>query len=53
MGRQRDHAEIERLVRDVNAAVLRVNTEAPSTRQHRRPLVLAEELAAYDAACDG
>ena len=48
--RRRDREQLERLVRDVNAAVLRVNSEAPSTRQHRRPLVLADELAAYDEA---
>jgi hypothetical protein len=48
---RRDREQIERLVRDVNAAIERVNAEAPSIRQHRRPLVLDEELAAYDEAC--
>jgi hypothetical protein len=33
-----------------NAAVTRVNAEAPTERQHRQPLVLAEELAALEAA---
>src|SRR5690349_23623919 len=53
LARRRDREQLERLVRDINAAVERVNAEAPSTRQHRRPLVLADELAAYDAAADG
>lgn len=53
MGRARDRAVIERMVGDVNAAIARLNSEAPTTRQHRMPLVLADELAAYDAACDG
>ena len=51
VGRRRDREQIERLVGDINAAVGRLNSEAPSTRQHRRPLVLADELAAYDEAC--
>jgi len=51
LGRERDRERIERLVRDANAAISRLNSEAPSTRQHRRQLVLADELAAYDAAC--
>ena len=47
-GRQRDRAELERLVIDVNAAIARLNAEAPTDRQQRRPLVLAEELARLD-----
>ena len=35
---------------EVNAAVARLNAEAPTDRQHRRPLVLAEELARLDDA---
>jgi DnaJ-like protein len=49
--RQRDHRALERLVSEVNASIARVNAEAPSTRQHRQPLVLADELARYDEAC--
>ena len=49
--RQRDRAALEELVLAVNAAVARLNAEAPTDRQHRRPLVLAEELARYDEAC--
>jgi hypothetical protein len=37
----------------VNAAVARLNSEAPGPRQHRRPLSVAGELAAYDNACQG
>lgn len=50
-GWQRDRAALEGLVLAVNAAVARLNAEAPTDRQHRRPLVLAEELARYDEAC--
>lgn len=51
IGQARDRAAIDRLVAQVNAAVARLNSEAPTLRQHRRPLVLAEELARYDEAC--
>ena len=49
--RRRDHAAIGRIVAEVNAAIARVNAEAPSTRQHRRPVSLEGELARYDDAC--
>ncbi len=49
--RRRDRAALEGLVTEVNAAIARVNAEAPTDRPHRRPLVLAELLARYDAAC--
>ena len=49
-GRRRDRADLERLVTDINAAVARVNAEAPTYEQHRRPLRLDAELARYDAA---
>lgn len=42
--------ELERLVVEINAAIGRLNAEAPTDRQHRRPLVLADELARLDAA---
>ncbi len=48
MLRRRDRASLERLVGEINAAIARLNAEAPSTRQQRRPLVLADELARYD-----
>lgn len=49
--RRRDHASLEDLVTRVNAAIARVNAEAPTERQLRRPLVLAVEIARYDEAC--
>ena len=52
-GRQRDRAELERVVAEANAAIARVNAEAPTDAQHRRPLRLADELARYDAAAPG
>jgi hypothetical protein len=50
-GRRRDMAALGDLVADANAAIARVNAEAPTTRQHRRPLALSLELARYDEAC--
>jgi hypothetical protein len=45
-----DRAALEALVRQVNAAIARLNAEAPTDRQHRRPLDLAAELDRLDAA---
>src|SRR5829696_3234011 len=45
----RDRAELERVVVELNTAVARLNAGAPTYDQHRRPLVLAEELAHLDA----
>jgi hypothetical protein len=41
--------EMEAIVAAYNAAVARLNAAAPTTRQHRRPMVLADELAGLDA----
>lgn len=49
--RRRDHAALAELVARINASIARVNAEAPTDRQHRRPLVLADEIACYDEAC--
>jgi len=49
--RRRDRATLEDLVTRINLAIARVNAEAPTDRQHRRPLTLADELARYDEAC--
>ena len=49
--RRHDRRTLEQLVSEVNAAIARVNAEAPTTRQHRRPLAIADELARYEAAC--
>ena len=48
--RERDRREISTIVGEVNALVLRLEHEAPTTRQHRPRLDLSTELAALDAA---
>jgi DnaJ family protein C protein 28 len=48
LARRRAHNQLESLVRQINEATARLNAEAPSYRQHRRPLVLADELRLYD-----
>ena len=48
--RSRLRRDLERLVVEINAAIARLNAEAPTDRQHRRPLDLAAELARLDAA---
>jgi Domain of unknown function (DUF1992) len=49
--RRRDRRVLEEVVVHVNAAVARLNAEAPTVGQHRRPLALAEELRRYEEAC--
>jgi len=51
LAQQRGRTSLEELVARINAAIARVNAEAPTDRQHRRHLVLADELARYDEAC--
>jgi hypothetical protein len=51
LARRRDRAALEALVTRINAAIARVNAGAPTDRQQRRPLGLADELARYDRAC--
>jgi hypothetical protein len=53
LARRRAHDELASVVRQVNDAIARLNAEAPSYGQHRRPLILADELRSYDEACDG
>lgn len=48
--RARDRADLATLVGRINDAIARLNAEAPTDRQHRRSLVLADELARFDAA---
>lgn len=48
----RDRVALERLVVEINTAIASLNAEAPTDRQHRRPMVLAEELARLDALAD-
>jgi len=49
LARSRYRKDLERLVVEINAAIARLNAEAPTDRQHRRPLRLADELAGFDA----
>lgn len=51
MSRDRARASLTELVIAINAAIARLNAEAPTDRQHRRPLDLDDELARYDEAC--
>ena len=51
--RDRDREALEALVNDTNRLVLRLEHEAPTVRQHRRRLELAEELATLEAAARG
>jgi hypothetical protein len=50
LGRSTYRRDLQRIVAAYNAAVDRVNAAAPTTRQHRRPMVVAEELAALERA---
>ena len=45
LSRERYRSQLRSLVADVNRLVLVLNHEAPSTRQHRRPLDPERELA--------
>jgi hypothetical protein len=51
LARRRDRTELAELVARIDASIARVNAGAPTERQHRRPLDLADELARYDEAC--
>ena len=51
--RDRDRAELTTLVAEVNALVLRLENEAPTARQHRPRLDLAQELVALAKASTG
>jgi len=51
--RERDRAAMRDLVNEVNRLVLRLEHEAPTTRQHRRRLDMTEELAALERAFEG
>ena len=50
IGRRRDEAELRDAVKAANAAIFRLNHEAPTARQHRAPLDLDAELAALSRA---
>jgi hypothetical protein len=49
-GRDRDRSELRRIVAAANAAVLRLDLEAPTDRQRRVPLDIDAELAALARA---
>lgn len=46
----RARADLAKIVAAANRAILRVNSEAPTDRQHRRPLDLATETERLEAA---
>lgn len=46
IGRERDRSELRRVVEAANRAIATLNSEAPTDRQHRRPLDGERELAA-------
>jgi hypothetical protein len=50
LGRERDRRELTRIVEEANRTIAILNNEAPTDRQHRRPLDVATELAALAAA---
>ena len=50
IGRRRDEAELRQVVSAANDAIFRLNHEAPTIRQHRRPLDLDAELVTLAAA---
>ena len=52
-GRERLRADLRALVARIDAAVDRLNAEAPTDRQHRRPLDLAAELDRLERAFAG
>jgi hypothetical protein len=48
LGRRQLRHRLEDLVAAYNRATLALNSQAPTPRQHRRPLALRQELAAID-----
>ncbi len=50
IGRERDRAEMREVVAAANRAILILNNEAPTDRQHRRRLDPERELAALERA---
>ena len=53
VGLARARDEMARIVDTANRAIARLNVEAPTTRQHRRPLDLAVELDRLERAAGG
>lgn len=50
LSRARERANLARMVREANRAIERVNAEAPTARQHRRPLDPEAELGRLERA---
>jgi hypothetical protein len=50
LSHRRARADLRTIVSAANAAVERLNAEAPTDRQHRRPLDMDRELARLEAA---
>jgi hypothetical protein len=50
LSRRREGANLARIVADANRAIARVNAEAPTERQHRRPLDPAIEAERLERA---
>ena len=50
LSRPRARAEFDRIVEAANRAIERLNAEAPTDRQHRRPLDAVAERASLEAA---
>jgi hypothetical protein len=53
IGGRRDETELTSIVKAVNDAIFRLNHEAPTPHQHRRPLDLDAELATLARAHKG
>jgi hypothetical protein len=53
IGRPRDRAQLQHVVEAANRAIDRLTNEAPTDRQHRRPLDLEREMAALAKAHEG
>ena len=52
IGRSRDRTDLRRVVEAANRAITRLNHEAPTYRQHRRPLDVEAELEGLVRAHD-
>ena len=53
LSQRRDRSELQRVVGAANRAILRLNSEAPTERQHRRLLDLDRELEGLARAHEG
>ena len=53
LARARERSNVARIVEAANRAIARVNAEAPTTRQHRRPLDAAAEGERLELAFGG